>query len=56
MMTQPCIRYVPKLELHVWVVHLHAHSSSIREKESRMISTFVQLLVANNSKVVLMGE
>jgi hexosaminidase len=48
--------YLPKLSLHVLVAHLHAHSSADRLVECKQIADILQPLIANNSKVVLMGD
>ena len=48
--------YFHQFQLHVWVVHLHAHSSTAREKEAILLASLVQPLLANNSKVIVMGD
>ncbi len=48
--------FVSKLALHVFVVHLHAHESSKRIEESVRITSILKPLLANNSRVVLMGD
>jgi len=48
---------LPPIELHLFVVHLHAHSSVQREKEAQSISSLVRPLLQDPAKlVVVMGD
>ena len=48
--------FIEVLELHVFVAHLHAHDAKMRTKESEEIVRIMQPLLANNSRVLLMGD
>lgn len=49
--------YYHRYDLHIMIVHLHAHSSLLREKEVRFIATLVKpLLRDKNKKLMIMGD
>lgn len=49
--------HFPAEELHVLVVHLHAHDASLRTKEAQFIvSTVLQPLLDAGAKFMLMGD
>jgi len=48
--------YVKTLDLHVMVLHLHAHSSELRTLECQKVASILLPFIANNSRVVLMGD
>lgn len=48
--------YVKSLDLHVMVLHLHAHSSQLRTLECQKVASLLRPFLANNSRVVLMGD
>jgi len=48
--------YVNVLNLHVMVLHLHAQSSQLRTLECQKVASILRPFIANNSRVVLMGD
>jgi endonuclease/exonuclease/phosphatase family metal-dependent hydrolase len=48
--------YFIKLDLHVMIVHLHAHSSDAREQEALKVISIIKTLVEKNCKIVVMGD
>lgn len=49
--------FFPSLRLHVFITHLHAHSSHLREQESTFLATLVEPLIQQNEmKVLVMGD
>jgi hexosaminidase len=49
--------YYKRYDLHIMIVHLHAHSSLLREVEVSFIAKLIQpLLNDNNKKVMIMGD
>ena len=47
--------YYDSLELHVMIVHLHAHVSTLREDEARAIVGIYDT-IASHHQVVVMGD
>lgn len=48
--------YFPSINLHSFIVHLHAQSSELRYIESNYITSIIKPLLISNSRVVLMGD
>ena len=48
--------YFEDLDMHMYVVHLHAHSSERREAEARIIVKLLDSLLSENKRVVLTGD
>ena len=48
--------YITSRKLHVFVVHLHAHSSTARLEEARTIYNITNTLIADGERVVVMGD
>jgi endonuclease/exonuclease/phosphatase family metal-dependent hydrolase len=48
--------YFPSLHLNVFVVHLHAHSSSLRLVEANRLVAIMQPLLDTKQKIVVMGD
>lgn len=48
--------FVPKLQLHIIIAHLHAHDSTLRSKEARFLVEQLRELFEKNEKVVIMGD
>ena len=47
---------MPKLKLHVMVVHLHAHQSKLRVREAIKIRSLIAELIQNEEDLVIMGD
>jgi hypothetical protein len=50
------LTYFPAFDLHVAILHLHAHSSERREKEATIVLEVIKDLLASNKKVVVTGD
>ena len=48
--------YIRKIKLHVIIVHLHAHDAKLRRIECKHASNIIAPLLANQSRVVVMGD
>lgn len=48
--------FVPKLELHIVVVHLHAHDARQRIQECQTIVEHLKPYLDRSEKVVVMGD
>ena len=49
--------FFPSLGVHVFVTHLHAHSSHLRERESTVLASLVSPIIQQNEmKVIVMGD
>ena len=50
--------YYPKLDLHVMVVHLHAHDTGMRVKEAKKIVEISKDILRDeeNGRLVIMGD
>lgn len=47
---------IEKLQLHVWVVHLHAHDAVKRAQEAVFLTSLLRPLIESNKRVIVMGD
>ena len=48
--------YFPRTKLHLVVLHLHAHSTSARLLEARLVIEYLRALLAKEERIILTGD